>query len=118
MYISLGCGWWHEVSEIQICAARSRLRRSRKLSATLLASKHNAVCAGRRNCDQMYILETRPDNSTEVIDSFYYCAVALHGCMPVVDWCVQRCLFVHALTMLMRSLTLVATSYPDPSAPW
>lgn len=30
---------------------------------------------------------------------------------------VRRVLFVHAITMLMRSLTLVATSYPDPSAP-
>lgn len=27
-------------------------------------------------------------------------------------------MFVHALTILMRSLTLVATSYPDPSLPW
>lgn len=28
---------------------------------------------------------------------------------------IRRILFVHAITMLMRSLTLVATSYPDPS---
>jgi hypothetical protein len=30
---------------------------------------------------------------------------------------IRRVLFVHAITMLMRSLTLVATSYPDPSLP-